>query len=100
MPACQQQEKAERSRSSCAEPKSDLALCHFLFLALIEVATHGQAAELEAAPTFTLNAEVYSGVLPLDTPREQIFEFQMSQLQKGQPPTAAFTNFYPRVIRL
>ena len=24
----------------------------------------------------------------------------MSQLQKGQPPTAAFTDFYPRVIHL
>ena len=52
------------------------------------------------ASTFMLNIDVYSGVLPLGHPSTAGLEFEMSQLQQRQPPTAAFRDVYPRVIHL
>jgi hypothetical protein len=57
-------------------------------------------AELDISSPYTLAIDVYSGFLPHDSLREQHYDFELSQMREGNPPGAAFVEFYPRVIHL
>jgi hypothetical protein len=73
-----------------------------LFLALIgsALAAPRAVAELNANLPYTLNVDIYSGLLPHDGLREQNYEFELRRLRQGYPPTSTFMEFYPRIIRL